>query len=71
MKCYVHPDAEAADKCTICGQMICKDCRLDYEGKAVCKSCAIPLSKVVASIWSGSAGALESRVKIIDKKEQK
>ena len=70
MKCHVHPESEAVDKCTICGQMICKDCRLDFDGKAVCKECAIPLSKVYASICSGSAGALESRVKIInDKKE--
>jgi hypothetical protein len=71
MKCHAHMDAEAVDKCTICGEMICKDCRLDFDGKAVCKSCAIPLSKVFASICSGSAGALESRVKITDNKEPK
>jgi hypothetical protein len=71
MKCHVHPDSEAVDKCYMCGQMICSDCRLDFDGKAICKACAIPLSKVYASICSGAAGALESRVTIIDDKEAK
>jgi hypothetical protein len=58
-------------KCYICGQMICSDCKLDFDGKPICKSCAIPLSKVYASICSGSAGALESsRIKIIDTKKE-
>ncbi len=71
MKCHVHQESEAVDRCSICGQMICGECRLDFDGKAVCKDCAVPLSKVFASICSGSAGALESRVKIIDDKEKK
>ncbi len=68
MKCHVHQDSEAVDKCYMCGRTVCNDCRLDFDGKAICKSCAIPLSKVYASICSGSAGALESRIKIIDDK---
>ena len=70
MKCHVHHEAESVDKCSICGQQICSDCRLDFDGKAVCKECAIPLSKVYASICSGSAGALESesRIKITPSK---
>jgi len=71
MKCHVHPENEAVEKCYICGQMICSDCKLDFDGKPICKSCAIPLSKVYASICSGSAGALESsRIKIIDNKKE-
>jgi predicted amidophosphoribosyltransferase len=68
MKCQVHPESDAVDKCYICGQPVCGECRLDFDGKAICKACAIPLSRVYASICAGAAGALESRVKIIDDK---
>lgn len=70
MKCYAHPETESVDKCYICGKMVCKDCRLDFDGKAICKDCAVPLSKVYSSICAGAAGALESRVKITDNKNK-
>lgn len=43
MKCYNHPDTDAVDTCTMCRKPMCAECRLDYDGKIVCKPCAMPL----------------------------
>ncbi len=43
MKCYKHPDVEAVDTCTMCKKPMCAECKLDYDGKVVCKPCAMPL----------------------------
>jgi hypothetical protein len=39
MKCYMHPEVEAAGACTSCGRAICSDCSMDVAGKLVCKAC--------------------------------
>ncbi len=39
MKCYLHPDAEAAGTCTSCGKAICPDCSMEIGGKLLCKPC--------------------------------
>lgn len=39
MKCSYHADKEAMAACTECGRFICEECRININGKAVCKAC--------------------------------
>lgn len=39
MKCSYHQDKEAIAACTECGRFICEECKIDINGKAVCKHC--------------------------------
>ena len=39
MKCYYHPEVEAADICTNCGKAICESDSVNVADKIVCKSC--------------------------------
>lgn len=39
MKCSVHNDKEASFRCFECGDVICKECAVDIEGKILCKKC--------------------------------
>ena len=39
MKCYYHNDREVIAACTECGRFICEECKVNINGKAVCKSC--------------------------------
>lgn len=39
MKCSYHQDKEAIAACTECGRFICEECKIDINGKAVCKVC--------------------------------
>lgn len=48
LKCYEHPDVDAVDTCTICKRPMCAECKLNYDGKIVCKPCAMPLSNFFA-----------------------
>lgn len=43
MKCHVHPDVDSVDTCSTCKKPMCEQCRLDYDGKIVCKPCAMSL----------------------------
>jgi hypothetical protein len=53
MKCYLHPDVDAVDKCTLCGREMCAECKLDYDGKIVCKPCAMPLMNLFGPLIYG------------------
>ena len=39
MKCYYHDNKEVVAACTECGRFICEECKVNINGKAVCKSC--------------------------------
>ena len=39
MKCYYHNDKEVVAACTECGRFICDSCKVNINGKAVCKTC--------------------------------
>lgn len=39
MKCYYHDDKEVVAACTECGRFICEECKVNINGKAVCKVC--------------------------------
>ena len=53
MKCYVHPNVDSVDKCTLCGREMCDECKLDYDGKIVCKLCAMPLMNLFGPLIYG------------------
>lgn len=40
MNCSVHPETEASFRCFECGEVICKECATDINGKIVCKKCS-------------------------------
>ena len=39
MNCYYHENKEVVSACTECGRFICSECKVDINGKAVCKTC--------------------------------
>ena len=39
MNCYYHDNKEVVCACTECGRFICSECKVDINGKAVCKTC--------------------------------
>ena len=39
MKCYYHDNKEVVAACTECGRFICEECKVNINGKAVCKTC--------------------------------
>jgi hypothetical protein len=54
LKCHYHPGVDAVDKCTMCGKAMCSECKLDYDGKIVCKPCAMPLVNFFAPMIGGA-----------------
>ncbi len=54
MKCFVHPDREAATTCGACGNPICQECDVPMSGKRFCKKCLAEAESVPAQ--TGSAG---------------
>jgi len=46
MKCYYHPEVEAAATCVVCGKAICQTCSVDVAGRITCQPC---LSKGTAT----------------------
>src|SRR4030042_2014342 len=39
MKCYYHPDSEAVNTCSRCGQSICAVCNLVTGTQPICRNC--------------------------------
>jgi hypothetical protein len=39
MNCSIHHDKEASFRCFECGEVICKECATEMNGKIVCKKC--------------------------------
>lgn len=39
MKCTVHKDRDAIGICVGCGNAICEECKVSFEGKNYCKTC--------------------------------
>jgi len=39
MKCYCHPENEAAATCAECGKAICQDCAASVGGRFYCRTC--------------------------------
>ena len=39
MNCYYHNDKEVVAACIECGRLICDECKVNINGKAVCKTC--------------------------------
>jgi len=39
MNCYYHPDREATGNCIECGQPVCLECKVEYDGKIYCNHC--------------------------------
>ena len=45
MKCVNHPDRDATAKCLICKDLLCAECKIEYDiDKFICKSCAEKLN---------------------------
>lgn len=40
MNCQNHPDREAVAACSVCGKVICEECRLKIANKNYCQDCA-------------------------------
>jgi len=38
MKCYNHPEVDAAGACVYCGKLFCKECLVEVNGKMYCKT---------------------------------
>ena len=38
MNCSYHSDREVVAACTECGRFICEECKVNINGKAVCKN---------------------------------
>ena len=54
MKCYMHPDVDSVDTCTMCKKPMCAECKLDFNAKIVCKPCAMPMVNFLAgAIYGG------------------
>ena len=39
MNCYYHNDKKVVAACIECGRLICDECKVNINGKAVCKTC--------------------------------
>ena len=39
MNCFYHPDRSAVQRCEKCGQAVCQECSLVFDGRSVCKAC--------------------------------
>jgi hypothetical protein len=39
VKCYFHPEIEAAGVCVNCGKFLCRDCQTVYNQKSHCSNC--------------------------------
>jgi len=39
MNCFYHPENEVVGFCTSCGNLICKVCAVEIQGKLICRSC--------------------------------
>ena len=39
MGCNIHPEREAVRRCDKCGQLMCRECFVDFDGRSVCKPC--------------------------------
>lgn len=57
MKCYMHPKVDSVDTCTMCKKPMCEECKLDYDGKIVCKPCAMPLMNLFAPMIYGGCNS--------------
>jgi hypothetical protein len=60
MKCYIHGDKEATDKCSKCGKDICEECKVDYFGKTICTACGIPLVGFFCNMHGDPKTSVES-----------
>ncbi len=39
MRCYNHPEVDAVGQCMSCGRAVCDDCRVEVQGKLLCRKC--------------------------------
>jgi len=39
VKCYKHPDVDAAATCVVCGKAVCAECAVDVAGRIHCQEC--------------------------------
>ena len=39
MNCYNHAENEAVGTCTSCGKSICNECKVEMQGKLICRTC--------------------------------
>ena len=53
MKCYIHPGVDSVDTCTMCKKPMCAECKLDYDGKILCKPCAMPMVTFLSGMIYG------------------
>ena len=64
MKCFYHPDRDAAGLCPECGKAACHDCLKEVDGGILCKGCIAQRLKEV----EGERQAAETdRQAVIDK----
>ena len=50
MNCSYHNDREVVAACTECGRFICEGCKVDINGKVVCKTC------IETGVFKGNRG---------------
>ena len=39
LRCYYHPDVEATGQCDRCGDYLCAECQVSFEGQYLCRQC--------------------------------
>lgn len=39
MRCYSHPERDAVGACVSCGRAVCDECRVEVQGKVLCREC--------------------------------
>ncbi|MCD1293581.1 hypothetical protein CUJ83_01035 [Methanocella sp. CWC-04] len=44
MNCFYHPGLGAVATCTSCGKSLCSICKMEVEGKVLCRPCAAELT---------------------------
>lgn len=57
MKCYKHSDIDAVGACTSCGHFVCEDCKIEINGKIICKECVSNGNRVTNARSSQSSHA--------------
>lgn len=57
MKCFHHPEVDAAGYCRQCGKALCTDCRRDVRGVVYCEDCLAALAAAPAVPGASNPGA--------------
>lgn len=65
MNCYIHSEKESVGICVGCGNFICEECEVDFDGKKYCKKC------IAEEILNSSSEQKENNKQYINKTQEK